>query len=323
MAHLALPRSRGEVAAKGRMRGGASLHASRCPSSACRHHLPANGEKSANAMPPKQKVATLAFWSIVVAFAVLALKFVAWKMTGSVALYSDALESIVNVIAAAAAFWAITVSHKPADQDHPFGHHKAEYFSAVLEGVLIVRRGAADPDRGLARTGRSPPTLDQPWNGLAVNGVAALHQRRLGARADPHRPQPRNRRRWSPTASHIMTDVVTSIGVHRRPGRRRSLTGWHILDPLLAVLVALNILWQGWKVIGSSLDGLMDRAVDTRRAHAHPRHHLGQFQGRDRGARPQDAHRRPRHLHRVPSGRRCRHDASAKATSSATASRRR
>ena len=85
----------------------------------------------------KQKVATLAFWSIIVAFAVMGLKFVAWKMTGSVALYSDALESIVNVIAAAAAFWAITVSHKPADQDHPFGHHKAEYFSAVLEGVLI------------------------------------------------------------------------------------------------------------------------------------------------------------------------------------------
>ena len=67
----------------------------------------------------------------------MGLKFVAWKMTGSVALYSDALESIVNVIAAAAAFWAITVSHKPADQGHPFGHHKAEYFSAVLEGVLI------------------------------------------------------------------------------------------------------------------------------------------------------------------------------------------
>ena len=67
----------------------------------------------------------------------MGLKFVAWKMTGSVALYSDALELIVNVIAAGAAFWAITVSHKPADQGHPFGHHKAEYFSAVLEGVLI------------------------------------------------------------------------------------------------------------------------------------------------------------------------------------------
>ena len=74
----------------------------------------------------KSKVATLAAWSIVVAFGVMGLKFIAWRMTGSVALYSDALESIVNVIAAAAAYWAITVSNKPADTDHPFGHHKAE-----------------------------------------------------------------------------------------------------------------------------------------------------------------------------------------------------
>ena len=86
----------------------------------------------------KRRVTTLALWTIFIAFAVLGLKAVAWMMTGSVALYSDALESTVNVIAAFAAFWAIRVSHKPADDDHPFGHHKAEYFSAVLEGVLIV-----------------------------------------------------------------------------------------------------------------------------------------------------------------------------------------
>ena len=86
----------------------------------------------------KQRVATLAFWSIVIAFVVLALKLFAWKITGSVALYSDALESIVNVIASVVAFWAITVSHKPADNQHQHGHHKAEYFSAVVEGALII-----------------------------------------------------------------------------------------------------------------------------------------------------------------------------------------
>ena len=86
----------------------------------------------------RQRIARLAFWSIVIACVVLALKLAAWYVTGSVALYSDALESIVNVIASVAAYWAIRVSYKPADQDHPFGHHKAEYFSAVLEGVLIV-----------------------------------------------------------------------------------------------------------------------------------------------------------------------------------------
>src|SRR6187397_232981 len=120
----------------------------------------------------KQKVANLAFWSILVAFLVMGLKFVAWRLTGSVALYSDALESIVNVIAAAAAFWAISVSHKPADHDHPFGHHKAEYFSAVLEGILIGI-AALLIIMAVARNWSEPPDLDQPWSGLAVNGVAA------------------------------------------------------------------------------------------------------------------------------------------------------
>jgi cation diffusion facilitator family transporter len=207
----------------------------------------------------KQKVATLAFWSIIIAFAVMGLKFVAWKMTGSVALYSDALESIVNVIAAAAAFWAITVSHKPADQGHPFGHHKAEYFSAVLEGVLIGI-AALLILMEVARNWESPPVLDQPLNGMAVNGVAALLNAvwafvliRTGSK------------KKSPAlvadGRHIMTDVVTSVGV--LAGLVGVIaTGWHILDPMLAMLVALNILWQGWKVVGSSLDGLMDRAVD-------------------------------------------------------------
>ena len=87
-------------------------------------------------MPAKKQIQRLAFYSIFVALGVMGLKFVAWWVTGSVALYSDALESIVNVIAASAAYWAIRISHKPADADHPHGHHKAEYFSAVLEGVL-------------------------------------------------------------------------------------------------------------------------------------------------------------------------------------------
>ena len=101
-------------------------------------------------------------------------------MTGSVALYSDALESIVNVIAAAAAFWAIQVSHKPADQDHPFGHHKAEYFSAVLEGVLIgvaallilvevarnlARRRRCSTSRGQGWRSTASPRVDQRWSG--------------------------------------------------------------------------------------------------------------------------------------------------------------
>ena len=118
----------------------------------------------------------------------LALKALAWWLTGSVALYSDALESIVNVIAALAAFWAIRVSHKPADQDHPFGHHKAEYFSAVLEGVLIVVAALLILAE-VWRAWQTPADLDQPWTGLAINGVASVINLALGTDPDPHRPR--------------------------------------------------------------------------------------------------------------------------------------
>lgn len=208
----------------------------------------------------KQRIRRLAAWSIVIAFGVMGLKFVAWWMTGSVALYSDALESIVNVIAATAALWAISVSHKPADQDHQYGHHKAEYFSAVLEGVLIVV-AALLIIAEVWRSWQAPTILHQPWQGLAVNGVAAaincfwaLLLIRIGRKdkspaleADGH---------------HIMTDVVTSVGVI--VGLVAAvLTGWQFLDPLLAFIVAINILWQGSKVITSSLGGLMDQAVSV------------------------------------------------------------
>lgn len=208
----------------------------------------------------KRRVATLAFWSIIVALVVMGLKFVAWRMTGSVALYSDALESIVNVITATAAVWAIRVSHKPADQDHPFGHHKAEYFSAVLEGVLIVVASLLIIAQ-VWQTIRNPLPMAQPWEGLAVNGGAAVVNAvwatiliRFGSKAKSPALEADGR--------HIMTDVVTSVGVII--GLVAAvLTGWHVLDPLLALIVALNILYQGFHVTGQSLNGLMDRGVDT------------------------------------------------------------
>ena len=119
--------------------------------------FPTRGHKGEGRPPmtSKQKVAALAAWSIVIAFGVLLLKAAAWWLTGSVALFSDALESIVNVIASGAALYAIRLSHKPADQNHPFGHHKAEYFSAVLEGVLIVVAALLIP-RGTAQGEGAP-----------------------------------------------------------------------------------------------------------------------------------------------------------------------
>lgn len=210
-------------------------------------------------MTSKQKVETFALWSIVVALVVLALKIAAWRMTGSVALYSDAMESIVNVIASGAALWAVRVSHRPADSHHQFGHHKAEYFSAVLEGVLIVVAALLILFQ-VWQVLRAPASLEKPWEGLAVNALATVLNAVwawLLIRAGRSERSPA----LAADGTHIMTDVVTSVGVIA--GLVAAVaTGWHVLDPVLALLVAVNILWQGWRVIGNSLDGLMDRAVD-------------------------------------------------------------
>jgi cation diffusion facilitator family transporter len=202
----------------------------------------------------------LALWSIPVAVAVLALKFAAWWITDSVALYSDALESIVNVIASFFALWAIRISHMPADENHPFGHHKAEYLSAVVEGALIIV-AALLIFREAFFALQSPMPLERPWPGLAINAVAGV----LNAgwawvliRA--------GRRERSPALDadgrHLLTDVWTSAGVIVGLVAAVS-TGWTVLDPLLAIAVAINILYQGWSVIGSSVQGLMDVGVDA------------------------------------------------------------
>ncbi len=193
----------------------------------------------------------------------MGLKAYAWWLTGSVALYSDALESSVNVVAALAAFWAIRVSHMPADEDHQHGHHKAEYFSAVLEGVLICVAALLI----LAEVWRSwgqPVALEQSWTGMGVNAVAsginfvwALLLIRTGR--DARSPA------LVADGRHIMTDVYTSVGV--LIGLAGAIaTGLNWLDPALAVLVALNILYQGWHVVTSSLGGLMDKAVEPQDA---------------------------------------------------------
>ena len=210
-------------------------------------------------MPDRIRVRRLASASIGIAFFVMWLKFVAWYVTGSVALYSDALESIVNVIAAGIAWYAIRIAHKPADDDHPFGHHKAEYFSAVAEGVLIVM-AALFIIEAAWRAFHAPVAMDAPALGLAINALAttvnALWAYTLVSSG---------RKARSPAlvadGMHIYTDVITSVGVIAAL-LLSLVTGWIIIDPLMAILVALNILWQGWRVITGSVQGLMDSALD-------------------------------------------------------------
>lgn len=200
----------------------------------------------------------LAIGSLLIGCAVLGLKALAWWLTGSVALLSDALESTVNLATAFAALVAIQVAVRPADQNHPYGHHKAEYFSAVLEGVMIIvaamfiLREAYD---GLM----APRALDAPVTGLVINGVATVVN---GVWAFVLVRQ--GQRLKSPAlvadGKHLWTDVVTSVGVV--VGVLAAVaTGWWILDPIMAALVAVNILWSGWKVVSQSLSGLMDEAV--------------------------------------------------------------
>jgi cation diffusion facilitator family transporter len=200
----------------------------------------------------------LAIGSIIVGFVVLGLKTLAWWMTGSIALLSDALESTVNVATAIAALVAIRIAERPADDNHPYGHHKAEFFSAVLEGVMIIVAALLimnEAYKGLL----APRTLDAPLQGLLVNGAAAaLNGIWCWVLIT------RGRRYRSPAlvadGHHLLSDVVSSIGVTF--GVLAAIeTGWAVLDPALAGLVALNILWSGWKVMKSSLSGLMDEAV--------------------------------------------------------------
>ena len=200
----------------------------------------------------------IAIGSLVVGVAVLLLKALAWWMTGSVALFSDALESTVNVATAIAALIAIRVAERPADANHPYGHHKAEFFSAVLEGVMIVIAALLILRESFFAF-LAPQPIDAPFEGIAVNAVATA----INA-VWCYVLLTRGRRLRSPAlvadGKHLLADVVTSAGV--AAGLVMAVaTGWWLLDPAMAALVALNILWSGWKVIRESVGGLMDESV--------------------------------------------------------------
>ncbi|MCQ4159425.1 cation diffusion facilitator family transporter [Roseomonas sp. GC11] len=205
------------------------------------------------------RATTLAAGSVGVSVAVLGLKAIAWWLTGSVALMADALESIVNVAAACAALLAIRVSAAPPDANHPYGHAKAEYFSAVLEGVLIVVAALLILNETW-QAWFNPRAPEQAGVGLAVSVCAtAINFGWAGLLTRA------GRRLRSPAlladARHLMADVVTSGGVVLGVGAV-AMTGVLWLDPLLAGLTAVNILFSGWQLLRESVGGLMDEAVE-------------------------------------------------------------
>jgi cation diffusion facilitator family transporter len=209
-------------------------------------------------MTASNKTVAIAATSLAIGLLVLGLKTLAWWLTGSVALYSDALESIVNVVTAITALVAVRLAQRPADASLPYGYHKAEYFSAVIVGVMIIV--AAILILREAYFGFVAPALPEaPVEGLAVSGVAtainafwALVLVRQGRKARSPALEADGR--------HLLTDVVSTIGVILGLVLVFA-TGVAQLDAVLAALVALNILWSGWGVIRDSVGGLMDVAV--------------------------------------------------------------
>lgn len=197
--------------------------------------------------------------SIAVAILTIALKTLAWWITGSVGLLSDAMESLVNLASAVFALLMVTIAHRPADADHPYGHHKAEYFSSGFEGLMIIVAALGIIWAAVQRL-LAPQPLEQLGSGLALsvlssvfNGVLAWamlqsgrHHRSIALEGD---------------ARHLFTDVWTSAGVVAGVGLV-ALTGWQWLDPAVAIGVALNILREGTGLMWKSSRGLMDEALE-------------------------------------------------------------
>lgn len=197
--------------------------------------------------------------SVAVAVATIALKGGAWWVSGSVGLLSDALESLVNLAGALFALAMVTWAETPPDDDHPYGHHKAEYLSSGFEGVLIFAAAVAIIWAALGRL-LAPQPLEQIGWGI---GLSALSSALNGALAWAMLKKGRAARSMAleADARHLFTDVWTSVGVI--VGLFAVLaSGWHWLDPLIAVGVALNILREGWSLVRRSVDGLMDHALE-------------------------------------------------------------
>lgn len=198
--------------------------------------------------------------SVVVALTTIVLKMLAWWLTDSVGLLSDALESFVNLAGAMFALAMVTIAQRPADADHPYGHHKAEYFSAGFEGLLVVGASLAIIWVGVDRWLEPQPLQRMDWGlGLsllstALNGWLAWVMRRS---ARLYRSMA-----LEGDARHLMTDVWTSVGVVAGLALAH-VTGWLWLDAAVAVGVGMNILLQGSKLVWESSQGLMDSALDT------------------------------------------------------------
>ncbi|AQS89414.1 cation efflux system protein [Neoasaia chiangmaiensis NBRC 101099] len=199
----------------------------------------------------------LGWWSLAVSLLVLGLKYLAWRVSGSAALLSDAIETIINVAAAIGALWALTVASRPPDENHNYGHEKAEYLSAVMEGVLVILTAI-----GIAvvawQDWWTPTPLLAPWRGVALNALGGLVNLGWGlalVRAGRQRRSPALTANGRHVISDVWTTVALVIGVSLIP-----ITGYLRLDAIISGLVAVNVLRVGFEMTRRSIAGLMDEA---------------------------------------------------------------
>lgn len=196
-----------------------------------------------------------AWLSIAAAVATILLKGSAWWVTGSVGLLSDAIESFVNLAAAMMALWILTVAASPADDRHAHGHSKAEYFSSAFEGLLIVFAALSIAWTAVERL-LNPQGLEAVGIGLAISVAASVINFAV-ARVLLRVGREHHSITLEADAHHLMTDVWTSVGVVVGVALAWA-TGWLWMDPLIALAVALNIVWTGWQLMHRSAEGLMD-----------------------------------------------------------------
>ncbi len=208
-----------------------------------------------NAITERKSAAHIIWFSIVASLLTIFLKSYAYYATGSVGFLSDAMESLINLAAALVALIMLTIAFRPPDKEHPFGHDKAEYFSSLIEGILIILAAIGIGYAGVERI-INPKPLEELNFGMVLSVVATLinlgtaqillfyskRHKSITLEADAH---------------HLMTDVWTTVGIIVGIGLVK-ITNWNIIDPLMAIAVAVSIVYTGFKLIKRSADGLMD-----------------------------------------------------------------
>lgn len=207
---------------------------------------------------PPGSAQSYALLSVGAAVATITLKLVAWHLTKSVGLLSDAVESVVNLLAAVVALWALRFAAEPPDAEHRFGHAKAEYLASAFEGLAILGASVAIALTAWARIA-DPQPIEDAWLGIgvssvasAINGGVAFVLFRAGKRLDSITLRS--------DAHHLMTDVWTSVGVLAGVALVQ-VTGWHVLDSIVALAVATNIVWMAGKILLETAHGLLDKTI--------------------------------------------------------------